>query len=38
MGEIVDLVAKIKKYYKFTPTELRGFVISILVIAFVISF
>lgn len=38
MGVIVDLVDKIKRYYKFTPYELRGFVIAILVIAFVISF
>ena len=38
MGEIVDLVDKTKKYYAFTPAELRGFVISILIIAFVISF
>ncbi len=38
MEEIVNLVAKIKKHYKFTPAEFRGFVISVLVIAFVISF
>lgn len=38
MGEIVDLIDKVKKYYKFTPTELRGFVISIFVFAFIISF
>lgn len=38
MGEIVNLIDKIKRYYRFTPAELRGFVISVLVIAFVISF
>lgn len=38
MGELVDLVDKIKRYYKFTRYELRGLIISILVIAFIISF
>ena len=38
MGELVDLPDKIKRYYNFTPHELRGLVISILVIAFIISF
>ena len=38
MGEIVDLIDKIKRYYKFSPHELRGLIISILVIAFIISF
>lgn len=38
MGEIVDLIDKIKKYYKFTPHELRGLIISIFAIAFIISF
>lgn len=38
MGEIVDLIDKIKRYYKFTTHELRGITISILVIAFIISF
>ena len=38
MGEIVDLKDKTKRYYKFTPHELKGIVISILIIAFIISF
>ena len=38
MGAVVDLIDKIKRYYKFTAHELRGLAISILVIAFVISF
>ena len=38
MGFLVDMYDKIKKYYKFTPSELRGFIIVVLVIAFVISF
>jgi len=38
MAEIVDLRDKIRRYYKFTPSELRGLIISILVVAFIISF
>jgi len=38
MGQLVDLGDKIKKYFKFTPTELRGIIIAIFVTAFVISF
>lgn len=38
MGEIVDLWDKLKRYYKFTPSELRGLIIAILIIAFIISF
>lgn len=38
MAEIVDFIDKVKRYYKFTPSELKGLIISILVIAFVISF
>lgn len=38
MPEVIDLGAKLKKHYKFTPAELKGFLISIVVIAFVISF
>lgn len=38
MAELVDLLDKIKRYYKFTPHELRGLIISILAIAFIISF
>ena len=38
MAEIVDLIDKIKRYYKFTPSELKGLVISIIVVAFIISF
>lgn len=38
MAELVDFIDKIKRYYKFTHYELRGFILSILAIAFVISF
>ena len=38
MAELVDFIDRIKRYYKFTHYELRGLVISILAIAFVISF
>ena len=38
MAEIVDFLDKIKRYYKFTKHELRGLLISILAIAFIISF
>ncbi len=38
MGALGDLIGKIKRYYKFTPSELRGFIISILVLSFIISF
>jgi len=38
MGEIVDLIDKIKRYYKFTPSELKSLTIAILVTAFIISF
>ena len=38
MSEMHDLKAKVKKYYRFTPAELRGLVISILIIGFIVSF
>jgi len=38
MGSIVNMRAKIKKYYKFTRSELIGFITSILVLSFIISF
>ena len=38
MAELVDMSGKIKKYYKFTKHEVRGLLISILIIAFIISF
>lgn len=38
MGAVVDLLDKIRRYYKFTAHEARGLVISILVISFIISF
>ncbi len=38
MGAVVDLIDKIKKYYKFTAHELKGLIISILVVAFIVSF
>ncbi len=38
MGGLTDLMDKISRYYKFTPYEVRGFIIAIVSIAFVISF
>ncbi|MBI2101985.1 hypothetical protein HYT53_05235 [Candidatus Woesearchaeota archaeon] len=38
MAEILDLADKIKRYYKFTQSELRGLIIAILTIAFVFSY
>ena len=38
MGELVDLLDKIKRYYRFTSHELRGLSVSIIAIAFIISF
>ena len=38
MAELVDLIDKLKKYYTFTKYEVRGYVIAILAIAFIISF
>lgn len=38
MGALVDMWGKIKRYYRFSPSELRGFIISILVLSFIISF
>ena len=38
MAEIADLADKIRRYYKFTPHEIRGMCIAILAIAFRISF
>ena len=38
MGEIIDFKDKIRKYYKFTRHEATGLIISIIVIAFIISF
>ena len=38
MGEIVDLWGKIKRYFKFTPLEIKSLVIATLVVAFIISF
>ena len=38
MAELVDMLDKIKRYYRFTSSELRGLIISILAIAFIISF
>ena len=37
MGDLHDLKAKIKKYYRFSPKEILGFLVSVLVIAFVIN-
>lgn len=38
MGEITDLTDKVKKFYKFTPTEVANVIAAIVVIAFIISF
>lgn len=38
MGEVIDLFAKIKKYYKFSPAELRSLIVTIVIFAFIISF
>lgn len=38
MGEVVDLVSKIKKYYKFSPKEVRSIIITISVLSFIVSF
>lgn len=38
MAEIADFLDRVKKYYKFTHHEVRGLLISIIVIAFIISF
>jgi hypothetical protein len=38
MGDLTDVGGKIKRYFKFTPLELRSLIIAILVVAFIISF
>ena len=38
MAEVIDMIDKIKKYYKFSRHEMRGIIISVLAIAFVVSF
>lgn len=38
MTKFVDLVDKIKRYYKFTPNEVANVVASVLIVAFIISF
>lgn len=38
MGRFVDMGGKLKRYYRFSPSELRGFIISILVLSFIVSF
>jgi len=38
MAEVLDLWYKIKKYYTFTPLEIRSLAIAIVTIAFIISF
>jgi len=38
MGELIDLKDKIKRFYKFSPSEIGGLIFSIIVIAFIISF
>jgi len=38
MAELTDLIDKIKRYFGFTPLEIRSLIIAILVVAFIISF
>ena len=38
MAEIFDMLDRIKRYYRFTANEIRGLVIAILAVAFIISF
>ena len=38
MAELVDLIDKMNKYYTFTKYEIRGLIIAILAVAFIISF
>ena len=38
MGELIDLIDKTKKYYKFSPAEVRSIIVTIFVLAFIISF
>jgi len=38
MAELTDLLDKLKRYFKFTPLEIRSLIIAILVVAFIISF
>ncbi len=38
MAEVVDLVDKIKRYFMFTPLEIRSLIIAVLITAFVFSF
>jgi len=38
MAALVDMQGKIRRYYKFTRSEMIGFIASILVLSFIISF
>jgi Zn-dependent protease len=38
MGELIDLIDKTKKYYKFSPKEIRSIIITVIVLAFIVSF
>ncbi len=38
MGELIDLFDNIKKYFKFTPKEIRSIIITIAVLSFIVSF
>ena len=38
MGTILDLRDKINRYFKFNPGEIRAITVTILVLAFAISF
>lgn len=38
MEEVVSYFDKVKRYFWFTPAELRSFIISVLVLGFIISF
>lgn len=38
MGELIDLIAKIKKYYRFSRSELISIIVTVLILGFIISF
>jgi len=38
MGDVTDVYDKIKRYYRFTPTELKGLLVTIVVLGFIVSF
>jgi len=38
MGELVDWIDKVKRYYRFSSSELRAIIITVIALGFVISF